>query len=445
MLEVSLLGEQYVEGSTATNLARSSRSIALLGFLAVHAEAPQPRQRLAAIFWPDSSEQQARTNLRRELHNLRVLLGEDPSLVVEPATLMWREWPTCRVDVCVFRRERQLALQALAAGDQHAMLEHGTAAVEEYRGDLLPGMYDDWVLVERDELRRQCVELCDQLVAGWRDLGDLKKAVEYGRIRVRLEPLEELGYRTLMELQAAAGDRAGAISTYHKCAEILERELQVKPSPATETVAERLLSSDSLDVPRTRSPRHARTRLTQRARLVGRERELDQVLESWNNAVDGRPRLLIVTGDAGVGKSRLISELAHKARSDGAVVATTRCFGMAGTLALKPAADWLRHPRVQRSLATLDGVWRSEVDRLIPGAADGIDGGKRERPLPEPVAASRAMVDAWRRHRFFEALARGILAVGQPTLLVLDDLHWCDEETSAYSSSGSSATRRSRC
>jgi DNA-binding SARP family transcriptional activator/tetratricopeptide (TPR) repeat protein len=432
LLEVSLLGEQYVEGSTATNLARSSRSIALLGFLAVHAEAPQPRQRLAAIFWPDSTEQQARTNLRRELHYLRVLLGEDPSLVVEPTTLMWREWPSCRVDVCVFRRERQLALQALAAGDQHAMLEHGAAAVEEYRGDLLPGMYDDWVLVERDELRGQCVELCDQLVAGWRDLGDLKKAVEYGRIRVRLEPLEELGYRTLMELQAAAGDRAGAISTYHKCAEILERELQVKPSPATETVAERLLSSDSLDVPRTRSPRHARTRLTQRARLVGRERELDQVLESWNNAVDGRPRLLIVTGDAGVGKSRLISELAHKARSDGAVVATTRCFGMAGTLALKPAADWLRHPRVQRSLATLDGVWRSEVDRLIPGAADGIDGGKRERPLPEPVAASRAMVDAWRRHRFFEALARGILAVGQPTLLVLDDLHWCDEETSAW-------------
>jgi predicted ATPase/DNA-binding SARP family transcriptional activator len=432
LLEVSLLGEQYVEGSTATNLARSSRSIALLGFLAVHADAPQPRQRLAAIFWPDSSEQQARTNLRRELHYLRVLLGEDPSLVVEPATLMWREWPTCRVDVCVFRRERQLALQALAAGDQHAMLEHGTAAVEEYRGDLLPGMYDDWVLVERDELRRQCVELCDHLVAGWRDLRDLKKAVEYGKIRVRLEPLEELGYRTLMELQADAGDRAGAISTYHKCAEILEHELRVKPSQATEMLAERLLSSDSLDVPRTPSPRHARTRFTQRARLVGREREFDQVLESWNNVVDGRPRLLVVTGDAGLGKSRLISELAHQARTDGAVVATTRCFGMAGTLALKPAADWLRHPRMQRSLATLDGAWRAEVDRLIPGAAGDIDGGKHQLPLPEPIAASRAMVDAWRRHRFFEGLARGILAVGQPTLLVLDDLHWCDEETAAW-------------
>lgn len=241
MLEVSLLGEQYVAGS-ATNLARSTRSIALLAFLATHADAPQPRQRLAAIFWPDSTERQSRTNLRRELHHLRVLLGDDPSLVIEPATLTWRDWPTCRVDVCVFHRERELALQAMAAGDHHAMLEHGAAAVAEYHGDLLPGMFDDWVLTERETLRRQCVDLCDHLIAGWRGVGDINKAVEYGRLRVRLEPLEEVGYRTLMELQADAGDRAGAISTYHKCAEILDHELQVKPSQATETLAERLLS-----------------------------------------------------------------------------------------------------------------------------------------------------------------------------------------------------------
>ena len=207
LLEVALLGEQYVAGSTATNLLRSSRSIALLGFLALHADAPQPRQLLAATFWPDSTEQQARTNLRRELHHLRVLLGDDPSLVVEPATLMWREWPTCRVDVCVFHRERQLARQALVAGDDHLMLKHAAAAVAEYHGDLLPGMFDDWVLNERETLRNECVALCDHLVAGWRGVGDTRKAVEYGRIRVRLEPLEEVGYRSLMELQADAGGR----------------------------------------------------------------------------------------------------------------------------------------------------------------------------------------------------------------------------------------------
>ena len=432
MLEVSLLGEQYVAGSPATNFPRSSRSIALLGFLALHSDAPQPRQRLAATFWPDSTEQQARTNLRRELHHLRVLLSSDSSLVVEPATLMWRERPTCRVDVCVFHRERQFALQAVADGDQHAMLEHATAAVAEYQGDLLPAMFDDWVLAEREALRQQCVELCDHLVAGWRGVGDLSRAIEYGRRRLRLEPLEEVGYRTLMELQVDAGDRAGAISTFHKCYEVLDHELQVKPSEATETLMERLLSSDGSDLAPVRSRRPGRARLAQRARLVGRDREFDQVREFWDRVVEGRPRLLVVTGDAGVGKSRLISELAGKARTDGAVVAITRCFGMAGTLALKPAADWLRHPRIQRSLSTLDEIWRVEIDRLIPGAAGDAYGAKRQRPIPEPIAASRAMVDAWRRHRFFEGLARGILAVDQPTLLVLDDLQWCDDETTAW-------------
>jgi DNA-binding SARP family transcriptional activator len=433
LLEVSLLGEQLVEGPTATNLVRSSRSIALLGFLAMHAEAPQPRQRLAGMFWPDSTEQQARTNLRRELHHLRALLGDDPALVVKPTTLMWRESSTCRVDVCAFYRERQMALQALAAGDDHGLLEHGAAAVAEYHGDLLPGMFDDWVLAERETLHRECVELCDHLVAGSRCAGDLRKAVGYGRLRIRLEPLEEVGYRTLMELQAEAGDRAGAISTFHKCAEILDHELQLKPSQATETLAERLLNSDGPDMFHASSPPHARARLAQHARLVGRDREFDQVLQFWNSVVEGRPRLLVVTGDAGVGKSRLISELAHKARMDGAVVATTRCFGMAGAVALKPAADWLCHPRIQRSLATLDEIWRVEVDRLTPGAAgDTAYGRKRERPPPEPIVASRAMVDAWRRHRFFEGLARGILAVDQPTLLVLDNLQWCDDETTAW-------------
>ena len=86
-----------------------------------------------------------------------------------------------------------------------------------------------------------------------------------------------------------------------------------------------------------------------------------------------------------------------------------------------------------------------EVDRLIPGAAGDPYRGKRGRGVPEPVAASRAMVDAWRRHRFFEGLARGILATGQPTLLVLDDLQWCDDETTAWFRSCSVERLGRRC
>ena len=164
------------------------------------------------------------------------------------------------------------------------MLEHGAAAVEEYHGDLLPGMFDDWVLTERETaappVRRAVRSPISRLARRRRP----QKAVDYGRLRVRLEPLEEVGYRTLMEMQADAGDRAGAISTYHKCAEILDHELQLKPSQATETFAERLLHSDGHDRPQAGSPRHPRARLAQRAQLVGRDRELDQVIQSWNKS-----------------------------------------------------------------------------------------------------------------------------------------------------------------
>jgi DNA-binding SARP family transcriptional activator len=433
LLEVSLLGEQHVERSGAAIDGRSSRSIALLAFLALHANVPQPRQRLAGMFWPDSTDAQARTNLRRELHNLRTLLDGDPALVIKPTTLMWREGPSSRVDVCVFRRERQLALAALGAGDDDAMLEHAAAAVNEYHGDLIPGAYDDWVLAERDSLRRQCVELCDRLSAGWQAKGELEKAVESAKMRVRLEPLEEVGYRNLMQLQADAGDRAGAMATFHRCAEVLERELQVAPSPATASLAERLLGFGGSTSPSVNGRQRGPGPPARHAGLVGRTRELHHAMECWHEAVEGHPRLLVVTGDAGVGKSRLVAELARQARADGAVVAATRCFGMARRVALAPVSDWLRNPAFQRVFAGLDDVWRVEVERLVPDALGAVrSGDPRNQPVPEPIGASRAMVDAWQRHRFFDGLARAVIAIDRPTLLVLDDLQWCDDETTAW-------------
>ncbi len=82
MLQVSLLGEQVISDATGTVRTRSSRSVALVAYLVAHAHAPQTRRRIAALFWPDSADEQALTNLRRELHHLRSVLGGEPSLVV---------------------------------------------------------------------------------------------------------------------------------------------------------------------------------------------------------------------------------------------------------------------------------------------------------------------------------------------------------------------------
>src|SRR5580693_2245479 len=125
MLHVSLLGDQAItDDRTGSVRTRSSRTVALVGFLVAHAGSPQLRQRIAGLFWPDSTDAQALTNLRRELHSLRQVLGDEPSLVVTSRDLCWRDTDTCRVDVRSFDIERKAAVTAAAAGDSEGVLRH---------------------------------------------------------------------------------------------------------------------------------------------------------------------------------------------------------------------------------------------------------------------------------------------------------------------------------
>jgi DNA-binding SARP family transcriptional activator/tetratricopeptide (TPR) repeat protein len=420
MLHVSLLGEQAITEDGTSVQARSSRAVALVAYLAAHAGAPQSRQRIAGIFWPESTDAQALTNLRRELHHLRQILGEESSLVVTSRDLCWRDTDTCRVDLRVFANARSAALAAEAAGDDAGVLVHAAAAVQAYRGDLLPGGYDEWLLEARAELERQCADLCDLLGAARARAGDLPGAAQVARRRIQLQPLEEIGYRTLMLLQADLGDRAGAVSTYHHCASVLERELGVVPDPVTRQAFQRLIADGADDVSRPAVQPAPRSGVAA-AQLVGRSQELARLGELWRNAASGTPGLVLIRGGAGVGKSRIAAEIAAMASLAGAVVAGSQCFGTSGRLALAPVADWLRHPAVLTASAGIDPAWRAEVGRLLPAE------GREERG-----AGTRATVEAWQRHRFFEGLARALLAVGRPMLLILDNMQWCDQETLAF-------------
>jgi DNA-binding SARP family transcriptional activator/tetratricopeptide (TPR) repeat protein len=422
VLRVSLLGEQAVtDDASGTVRTRSSRSVALVAFLVAHAGMPQTRQHIAGLFWPDSTDAQALTNLRRELHNLRNALPGEGALVVTPRQLCWRDTDTCRVDVRVFGVEHAAAVAAAARGDDDAVLGHAAAAIAEYRGDFLPGLYADWLVEVRAGLERECVQLCDLLCRTRAGTGDLAGAVEPARRRIQLRPLEEGGYRTLMRLQAELGDRAGAVGTYHRCASVLERELGLEPDQATRATLDRLLAREPSAAQPAAVAAAGRSRLAA-AKLVGRAREFELLAAGWRAAAAGRPSLAVVRGDAGVGKTRLVAEVAELARQQGAVVASTRCFGTSRRLALSPVADWLRSPAVLSAASTLDPVWRAEVARLVPAGRD----------RGEPAAGSPARVDLWQRHRFFEGLARALVSVGRPMLLVLDNLQWCDQETLAF-------------
>src|SRR5690606_29871238 len=98
----------------------------------------------------------------------------------------------------------------------------------------------------------------------------------------------------------------------------------------------------------------------------------------------------------------------------------TRAYAAQGAAAYAPVTDLLRTPPVRRALEMLDPVWRVEVARLLPDL------------LPESSAPPPPLVEAWQQQRFHAALARACVAVGEPLLLHVDDVQWCDAETLAW-------------
>jgi len=422
MLQLSLLGEQHIAGGGPGTRGHSARTAALVAFLVANAGSPQARQRIAGLFWPESTDAQALTNLRRELHNLRQILRDEPSLVVTSRDLCWQDTETCHVDLRIFDIERETALAAAAAGDDPEVLVHGAAALAQYKGDLLPGQYEDWLIEARSQLDRECADLCDLLGATLARTGDLAGAAAAARRRIQLQPLEEAGYCALMLVQADLGDRAGAVSTYHHCASVLERDLGVVPGPATQQAFQRLMadaepaaSQPAVQPAPARSGRAA-------AQLVGRSRELSALQEAWRTAAAGRPGLALVRGGGGRRQDP------HRGGDLGAGPGARRRGGQQpvfrgrrGGWRWRPLRTGCATRPSRPPTATLDPAWRAEVGRLMPAEGHAGRG-----------ADSRAMANAWQRHRFLEGLARALIAAGSPTLLVLDNVQWCDLETLAF-------------
>jgi DNA-binding SARP family transcriptional activator len=154
-LGIRLLGQLDLRlGETPLSPLESARAESLLAYLLLHRDAPQPRQRLAFLLWPDSSEPQARTNLRHLLHVLRRALPDlDRFLEVTPRALRWREDAPCWLDVAAF--------EAAADRDELPALREAAAL---YRGDLLESGYDEWLMEERERLRRRHLQALERLV-----------------------------------------------------------------------------------------------------------------------------------------------------------------------------------------------------------------------------------------------------------------------------------------
>jgi len=413
-LHIRLLGDfSLIYGDDPVASINTPRLHSLLAYLVLHRDAPQLRQHLAFLFWPDTNEAQARNNLRQILHQLRYALPDaDRFLQADARTLGWRHDAAFFLDVAEFERALTLADAVGRQDEQRAALKR---AADLYRADLLPSCYDEWIAAERERLRqrhrRALVRLIDLLEAQ----REYAEAIPHARRLIHDDPIDEEAYRCLMRLLALNSDRAGALRMYHTCVATLQAELDIEPSQATREAYEALLRTDASPArePERQPPPDAVLP------LIGRGREWEQLRAAWLQASGGAAGFALINGEAGIGKSRLAEELLTWVSQQGVGVARTRSYAAEGQLSLAPVADWLRSNELRANLSKLDPVWRTEVARILPELL-------AEHPDLPPY---EPMTEYGQRQRFFEALTRAVFAVPRPLLLLIDDLQWCDQET----------------
>ena len=411
-LQVKLLGEWSITYNDRVILGlNSTRSQALLAYLILHRHAPQPRQRLAFHLWVDSTETQARTNLRKELSYLRRNLPEaDRFLLVEFKTLQWFPAAPFGADVVEFEN----ALIAAEAADGETAQSWLKQAIALYKGDLLPDCEDEWIIPQRERLQQLYVGALTQLTEQLEAQQDYRVALHYAQQLFRADSLNEATYCTLMRLHSGSGDRANALQVYHRCMTVLRNEFGVNPSLATRNLYEQLLREEEravakapADLVNVRSlvslrPTHLNSSILP---LIGRKREWSLICE-WAVAESHEAsQVLLLVGEPGIGKTRILEELRE------AVPVTLWGRAFAAEL-VRPYGIWI------------DALRSLELPSTIkPSATLGY-------LLPEMGQPMNAPPD---RSHLFDAVVQLLVewADQQPLVVMLDDIQWVDEASSA--------------
>jgi DNA-binding SARP family transcriptional activator len=431
MLRIDLLGPPLVVAGGEPVKVDTRKAIALLAYLALR-DGPQARDVLAGLLWPDYGQDRARASLRRTLSALLKGLGPGEWVTADRATVALHG-DDVEVDVLAFR---DLLARARTAGEEErpALLSR---AVELHRGDFLAGFslrdspdFDDWQFHTGEVLRRELAGALEQLSAIRSAHGEHDEAVAHAQRWLALDPLHEPAHRQLMVLYATGGRRAAALRQYRECVRVLHRELGVAPLEETNevyrAVKEHRIAPAATPAPAPDVPPARPSRPAGRFRMVGREAELRQLLDAHADA--GRGALAVVEGEPGIGKTRLVEELAREVERTGAPAVVVRCYEMEQLLAYAPVVAAVRAAvrtgDVSGSLGDVSPAVWEDVARLLPEVA--ARAGDAVGPGTADAHASQL--------RFLDALATvllGGLSGARPALLAFDDAHWADEASMA--------------
>ena len=336
-LAMCLLGDFSLSVNNVAIPITSGRLQALLAYLALNRSASQPRQRLAALLWPESSQMQAQTNLRTLLHRLQTVLPNlDQLLEIDFQKIAWHPETHLTLDVAAFEEAIRLA-SLVDTSDDVAVAKTLEQAVMRYSGDFLPECHDEWVLTERERLKTLLYSVLERLIGLLELHREYGKGIDYAQKLLRLDSLNETAYLKLMRLQALNGDRASALRTFHICSKTLRAELGIMPGPMLQEAYERLLH-----IKADAEPAIGRHSTEQRMPLIGRKQEWKRLQTAWQVTTAGHSRLVVLAGEAGIGKTRQAEEMVRWANRQGIVAIASNCYLSEGSLAYAPVISWLR-------------------------------------------------------------------------------------------------------
>ena len=411
-LEFRLLGQLAVKVDGAGfRLATPRKTLQVLAYLLLHRTAPVSRDHLAFLVWPDEEETVARARLRSTINELLHVLPQPAHdfLTIDTETLSWNGSIDLWLDVDAF----------LDASKDGSRLDE---AVEYYRGDLLPQLYDEWIYGIRERLRNIYVGDLTRLVAETRKRGDLVRSIEIARRILEMDPWREDIVRRIIGLRYESGDAAGALSEYRRFAARLRDEMGVDPMPETAAAAERAVAGAEQEYDEDAPGASVRTAPERDLPLpfAGRHREMERLAEAWNRAKQRRGSVVFIGGEPGIGKSRLVREFIQVVEEGGG----RALYGATGAPESFPYQSLVEALRAQLPLVTaleIGPTWLAALAALLPELPQRIGS------LPE-LPTLRADEQ---RMRLFEALTRAIveLARPRPLLVVLEDLHWASQAT----------------
>jgi DNA-binding SARP family transcriptional activator len=442
---ISLLGAPRIEHDGVPVEVDTRKAIALAAYLAV-TEQSHTRDALAGLLWPEYSQSRARAALRRTLSSLGKARAEgwlhaDRESVDLDNDTIW-------VDVTRFH-------DLLGRCKEHGHPESEvcpeclpllTEAVALYREDFMASFglrdsvaFDDWQFYQSESLRRELAGALERLARGRGALGEWEEAVAHARRWLAMDTLHEPAHRLLMALYAWSDQRAAALRQYRECVRVLGQELGVAPLEET-TLLYRAIQENDLPPrptlaeyrsPAGRGQEALKSPLLETSRevprspgnpLVGRDPEWEALLGSYR-AVADEGHVVVIEGEAGIGKTRLAEDFVANVRAAGATAITARCYAGEKNLAYGPFVEGLSATLGKDVTDRLEGLPAGslqEAARLLPDLADLSPDSPPAPPLDTPGA----------RSRFFGEVVRVLLTVldgPPPGVLFLDDLHWADD------------------